>query len=439
LDFQICFEESSPDALATIRELDPAGEGIDTLLERESDAGDSHEEGLEYDVAIVRFSATLNDNSDEELNERAIDGWNESYLNSESQESAQEIWYDICALQRKVLRLASRMVQSGIELEMPANKPNPKDYTVGWICSGMTEYVAAKILLDATHQASGYAPPDDTNTYTLGTIGKHNVVMTAVADQALATAAVVANDMRVSFPNIEIGLLVGIGGGAPTEMNDICLGDIVVSDLLGKRGGGDNESHKERMLRGEATRGELNMKNYRSYFLNQLPFPLRAAVANLQAKNEKEGNYIEEAIAKVFDENPRLRGKYSRPDLSSDILFGARGTRLEGEDCRLYGVPRSERQITDKGLEIYFGRITSTREAVNDADLRDKLTARSDILCLDTVAAGVMRHFPCLAISSIYNYSDSHRNDEWAGYASMAAAAYAKELLYQIVPESDDK
>jgi hypothetical protein len=37
--------------------------------------------------------------------------------------------------------------------------------------------------------------------------------------------------MMHSFPNIRIGLLVGVGGGAPSPKHDIRLGDIVVSFL----------------------------------------------------------------------------------------------------------------------------------------------------------------------------------------------------------------
>lgn len=44
-----------------------------------------------------------------------------------------------------------------------------------------------------------------------------------------ASAAGVARDMLHSFPNIRIGLMVGIGGGAPTSKHDIRLGDVVVS------------------------------------------------------------------------------------------------------------------------------------------------------------------------------------------------------------------
>jgi hypothetical protein len=37
-------------------------------------------------------------------------------------------------------------------------------------------------------------------------------------------------------------------------------------------------------------------------------------------------------------------------------------------------------------------------------------------------------------IRGICDYSDSHKNKEWQGYAAMAAAAYTKDLLCRIVP-----
>jgi nucleoside phosphorylase len=46
-------------------------------------------------------------------------------------------------------------------------------------------------------------------------------------------------------------------------------------------------------------------------------------------------------------------------------------------------------------------------------------------------AAGLMIHFPCLVIRGICDYSDSHKNKE---YAAIAAAAYTKDLLYRIAP-----
>lgn len=51
------------------------------------------------------------------------------------------------------------------------------------------------------------------------------------------SAVCVARDMAHSFPNVRIGLMDGIGGGAPTPNNDIRLGDIVVSALRDRKGG----------------------------------------------------------------------------------------------------------------------------------------------------------------------------------------------------------
>lgn len=45
-----------------------------------------------------------------------------------------------------------------------------------------------------------------------------------------------------------------------------------------------------------------------------------------------------------------------------------------------------------------------------------------------------MSHFPCLVVRGICDYSDSHKNKEWQGYAPMAAAAEVKYLLDRIPP-----
>ncbi|EXM15381.1 hypothetical protein FOTG_16259 [Fusarium oxysporum f. sp. vasinfectum 25433] len=71
---------------------------------------------------------------------------------------------------------------------------------------------------------------------------------------------------------------------------------------------------------------------------------------------------------------------------------------------------------------------------MKDASARDRLSEEKEVLCFGMEAAGLMNHFPCLVIRGICDYSDSHKNKEWQGYAAMVAAAYAKDLLYQIAP-----
>jgi nucleoside phosphorylase len=83
---------------------------------------------------------------------------------------------------------------------------------------------------------------------------------------------------------------------------------------------------------------------------------------------------------------------------------------------------------------IHYGLIASANQLMKDARVRDTLAAEKDVLCFEMEAAGLMNYFPCLVIRGICDYSDSHKNKEWQGYAAMAAAAYAKELLCRIPP-----
>jgi nucleoside phosphorylase len=98
---------------------------------------------------------------------------------------------------------------------------NPKDYTVGWICAISTEYVAAQEFLDEEHERPEYVSPHDNNHYALGKLGKHNVVIAVLPDgeYGISSAAGVARDILHSFPNVRIGLMVGIGGGAPSMIS----------------------------------------------------------------------------------------------------------------------------------------------------------------------------------------------------------------------------
>lgn len=82
---------------------------------------------------------------------------------------------------------------------------------------------------------------------------------------------------------------------------------------------------------------------------------------------------------------------------------------------------------------IHYGSIASGNQLMKDALVRDRYAGQG-VLCFEMEAAGLMNHFPCLVIRGICDYADSHKNKEWQGYAAMAAAAYAKDLLYRISP-----
>ena len=116
---------------------------------------------------------------------------------------------------------------------------NSGDYTVGWICVIKIEYVAAQAFLDEKHEGPESVSSYDNNDYTLGKVGKYNVVIAVLphGEYGITSAVGVTKDMLNSFSNVRIGLMVGIGGGAPNPTYDIRLGDIVVSAAGNGKGG----------------------------------------------------------------------------------------------------------------------------------------------------------------------------------------------------------
>ena len=313
---------------------------------------------------------------------------------------------------------------------------NPDNYTVGWICAIKTEYVAAQSFLDEEHERPESLSTNDNNDYTLGKVGKHNVVIAVLpeGEYGISSAAAVAKDMLHSFSNVRMGLMVGIGGGAPSQKHDIRLGDIVVSAPRDGKGGVFQYDFGK----------TIQDQSFRpTGFLNQPPALLRAAVNGLKAQYERKGHRLEEAINSILEENRRMRQKYKRPDRNSDRLYRPRvihpledeagcATVCGNDPLRL--ILRPERTEDDDNPAVHYGLIASANQLIKDATIRDRLAAEKDVLCFEMEAAGLMNHLPYLVIRGICDYSDSHKNKEWQGYAAMAAAAYAKDLLCRIAP-----
>ncbi|KAK2026126.1 purine and uridine phosphorylase, partial [Colletotrichum zoysiae] len=314
---------------------------------------------------------------------------------------------------------------------------NPNDYTVGWICALKTELSAAKALLDELHEDCPPVAQHDNNSYALGRISGHNVVIVVMpsGEHGTTSAAAVARDMVHSFPNVRIGLLVGIGGGAPSPKHDVRLGDVVVSSRDGGKGGVFQYDF------GKDIQGQ-DISFQHTDFLNQPPTVLRTAVSALESRYEMEGHRLNAVVNGAFEQWPRLRKRYSRPPPNSDKLYHSDFIHPNPSDvCSsvcgddpAHLVRRVPRDELDNDPAIHYGLIASANRVMKNATLRDQLAMEKDVLCFEMEAAGLMNHFPCLVVRGICDYSDSHKNDEWQGFAAMMAAAYAKDLLRQIPP-----
>ena len=327
--------------------------------------------------------------------------------------------------------------EDGIEERRKPQQPrrlSPEDYTVGWICAIPCELIAARAMLDRTHVRLESQHCHDENSYTLGSIGGHHVAIACLPEYGTTNAAIAAKSMQSTFINLRFGLMVGIGGGVPSEENDIRLGDLVIS-LPSEQGGGVIQYDLGRKEVG----GFRRIGN-----LNKPPTLLRTAITDLRA-TRNFGRELSVLVNEAFanDEEEDSDEERTYPVTAKDILFKKdyihADNKLSCDVCIATAkdtslVSRKPRKTTNP--KIHYGNIASGNSVMKDAIERDQLAQRDNIICYEMEAAGLMDNFPCLVIRGISDYADSHKNWQWQPYASAVAAGYAKRLLQVITPQA---
>ncbi|KAF5493290.1 Ankyrin-1 [Colletotrichum fructicola] len=299
-----------------------------------------------------------------------------------------------------------------------ATLPHEK-YTVAWICALHIEMTAAQAMLDEIHDTLP-THVDDDNTYTLGRIHEHDVVISCLPTGCYGTinAATVISNLKRSFPSIRAGLMVGIGGGVPSKA-DLRLGDVVVGTRVMQYDMG------KIVEKGQLQRTAI------ARIPRQL---LCTAVSALRAKQERDGTSITSIVAHKL---PGHSG-YHRPDLSDDLFpptYDHKRSDLDCNQCdRTKLVPRRQRNEP----AIHYGAIASGNQVMRSALQRDIIGQELDVICFEMEAAGLMDIMSCLPIRGICDYSDSHKNKSWQRYAAATAAAFATELL-AVLPTSKSR
>ena len=184
------------------------------------------------------------------------------------------------------------------------------DYTVGWVSALPMVQTAATAMLDQIHSDLP-KPPNDHNTYTLGSIGKHNIVIARLTKGKYGTnsAATVATRMIGTFPSIKVGLMVGIGGGIPPKIR---LGDVVVSTPVDQYPG---------VVQWDSGKAEKDGKFKRTGALNNPPSALLTALTKLETKHEMTGSKIPQYLDDLKKNWPNLASKYTRSASLKDPLL----------------------------------------------------------------------------------------------------------------------
>ncbi|GAB1199720.1 hypothetical protein APSETT444_009077 [Aspergillus pseudonomiae] len=300
------------------------------------------------------------------------------------------------------------------------------DYTVAWICALPLEIAAAKAMLDEVHPPLPQ-PDTDHNVYTLGRVSSHNVVVACLPGGVYGTisATAVASHMVSTFRSIQFGLMVGIGGGVPSQSADIRLGDIVISKPTATSSGVIQYDYGKTLRDGR-------FQHIGS--LNKPPSVLLKAVSQLESDYMRGKRPVSEILIDIQHNCEEMRESFSRP--KDDWLFRPTYNHKDGgyncSACDHTQLVNRPERITD-GPYFHYGLIASGDQVMKDAKTRDSIAQGLDILCFEMEAAGLMDELPSLAIRGICDYCDSHKNKQWQGYAALAAAAYAKALL-SVVP-----
>ncbi|KAF5539155.1 ankyrin protein [Fusarium phyllophilum] len=317
------------------------------------------------------------------------------------------------------------------------------DYHVGWVCALPTEQTAAIAMLDQRH-AGLPKPPNDNNTYTLGSVGKHSVVIACLPKGKIGnvSAATVATNMISTFPSIKFCLMVGIGGGIPPKVR---LGDVVVSTPVGAFPG---------VVQYDLGKAHQGGTFERTGALNSPPNALLAALTMVESEHDLTGTQIPEYLKELEQKWPRLAPKYLRSESLKDQLFKANYDHISKstadgrvvliddpeaeesdaeDDCRFCDTSQTVKR-KPREMRVHYGLIASGNEVIKDSIFREKLNRDlgGQVLCVEMEAAGLAHNFPCITIRGICDYADSHKNKAWQAHAAAVAAAFAKELLDQV-------
>jgi nucleoside phosphorylase len=287
--------------------------------------------------------------------------------------------------------------------------PGHSHYTIAWICALPLELAASRAMLDEEHQMLPLQPGDE-NTYILGRIDRHNVVMACLPGHyGTNNAAIVATDLKRSFPSIRATLMVGIGGGAPA-MADLRLGDVVVGTRVMQYDMGRDVGDGRFEITADA----------------KIPARLLlSAVSTVRTTHEQDGSSgrVTSLMRTRLSSHPRpsqpgrlFLASYDHPP-GSPTCDGCDPDKVQPQRVRVSDEPK-----------IHYGGIASGNSVMRSAKKRDDIAQRFSVLCFEMEAAGMM-DWQCLPIRGICDYADSHKNKDWQDYAAATAAAYATELL----------
>jgi nucleoside phosphorylase len=332
----------------------------------------------------------------------------------------------------------------------PSQPRDRTDFEVAIICALPLEASAVSALFDRRWDDQNYGKaPTDSNAYSTGVIGHHNVVLVHMSNMGKVNSATAAADLHASFQGIKLALMVGICGGVPFGRHlgeGILLGDVVISEGLVQYDFGRQFPN--------------NRFERKDTVLDNVPRPtpkIRAALAKLQT--EQGQDWLQNGTSKHLGElRQRLSSMITYPGATEDRLFRSTYPHKHHEpsECAICAKGDGRGNICDEAVVmsceelkccdqelvrdrrlsrpynpvVHFGLIASGDTVMKSGEDRDGIATRDRIIAFEMEGAGVWEKFPgSLVIKGICDYADSHKSKKWQNYAAATAAAVTKAFL----------
>lgn len=310
----------------------------------------------------------------------------------------------------------------------PPRPTSRHGFTIAILCALPLEADAVEALFDVYWDEDGPPfdkAPGDPNAYSTGVIGRHNIVLAHMPGIGRASAASVASYCKTSFPNIALGLVVGICGVvAFYAEEEIVLGDVIISDGVVQYDFG-------RQLAQQFERKDTLLDN-----LGRPSTEIRAKLAKLRGLRGRKrlssrmANHLD-----ILQQESQLAANY--PGKSKDRLFKATYEHVDKDktcdqlECHGSLLPRQRLQPNqdDPAPSIHFGLIASGDMVMKSGEDRDRIAKQEGVIAFEMEGAGAWDSFPCVVIKGACDYADSHKNKGWQRYAAATAAACMKGVL----------
>ncbi|KAF3190050.1 hypothetical protein TWF225_002546 [Orbilia oligospora] len=246
------------------------------------------------------------------------------------------------------------------------------------------ENTAAYLMFDEVHPRLDAIDNDD-NFYTLGRIGRHNVVLMSPSRAGAEAASHAATNMARTFKNIRFVFLIGVGGGAPqapvgedSDKHDLMLGDVVVSFQENERdrGYGYVMQHDCGKHLGS---GELEIRSYVRKPQAEIINAIRGWKMEHMRNSTNLERYLLESVEKAKKLKKREYKAYKFPGRENDKLYAAEdlsiSSRPPNEHCQNRSLPLVTRlQREDNNPVVHYGLIASGNSVMASAAAKDLLS-----------------------------------------------------------------